>query len=36
MSSNGRGVIGRLEEVTKVLKPSLKNFGDLAILQAKQ
>jgi hypothetical protein len=36
MSSNGRGVIGRLEEVTKVLKPSLKGFGDLGILQGKQ
>jgi hypothetical protein len=26
MSSNGRGVIGRLEEVTKVLKPLLKDL----------
>jgi hypothetical protein len=33
MSSNGRGVIGRLEEVTKVLKPSLVTWG---ILQGKQ
>jgi hypothetical protein len=36
MSSNGRGVIGRLEEVTKVLKPSLRASGDLGILQGKK
>ncbi len=36
MSSNGTSVIGKFEEVTKVLKPSLKDFGDLGILQGKQ